>query len=180
MTVVQGRKSVNLRIAGRVLALEAELGCELARDLPPRAKPYSRAEVAAAVRKVVPLLEINAPSFRRPLEIGGLCLIADNGVNAGAVLGAPGAVRLDVIAHARVTLRVNGRGQAEGQAASCPDDPLSALCWLANQLRGEAGGLLAGQVIATGAMAPPVEVTSECMVEADFAALGALQVTFVE
>ncbi len=168
-----------VRLGKRTFAVEAEIGCELGADLPPRAAPYTRAEVAASVRKVLPLLELNAPSFSQPFEFGGRCLIADNGVNAGAVIGTPGSMDLYVIGETHVKITVNQADMARGAPAAAPDDPLSSLTWLANTLSRHGTGLLDGQVIATGTMSAPLDIAADCTLEADFGALGRAQIVFV-
>jgi 2-keto-4-pentenoate hydratase len=173
------RSPVTLKLTGRSYAVEAEIGCELGNDLPPRGAAYTRAEVIASVRRVVPLVELNQPSFTEPFKAGGLCLIADNGVNAGAVIGAPGSVGLDAIQHSAASLSLNGSKQCKGSAARNPDDPLSMLTWLANFLSRRGVGLCAGQIVATGAMTAPLDIDTECTLEADYGALGRVQVQFV-
>jgi 2-keto-4-pentenoate hydratase len=173
------RSPVTLKLSGRSYAVEAEIGCELGSDLPPRGTDYTRAEIIASVRRVIPLVELNQPSFAAPFEVGGLGLIADNGVNAGAIIGAPGSVGLDAIQHASVSMRVNGLQGSGGRAARSPDDPLSMLTWLANFLARRGTGLCAGQIVATGAMTAPVNVAVECVLEADYGPLGSVQAQFV-
>lgn len=169
-----------VRCAFDTLAAEPEIAFELGTDLPPRERPYARGEIAAAVRRVLPIIELNAPSFIKPFEAGGLCLIADNGVNAGAVVGGPGAVRLDIITETQVSLSIDGQDTGHGAAPAAPDDPLAVLCWLANTLAAQGTGLAGGQLVATGAMTAPITIATECVLEADFGLLGAVQVTFVQ
>lgn len=173
------RSPATIRLCGRTLTLDAEIGLELGTHLPARPAPYSRGEVAAAVRRVLPILEVNSPSFVEPFEAGALCLIADNGVNAGAVLGSPGSVRLDEIPTVRVTLKLDGERVVSGAVPPLPDDPLSILLWLVNTLSTQGLSLEAGQVVATGALAPPLELAREAQVEADFGALGGAQANLV-
>jgi len=173
------RSPATLRLGPHGYEVEMELGCELGTALPARSKRYTRAEVAASVRKIVPLIELNAPSFRKPMEVGGLCLIADNGVNVGAIIGTPGSRDLYTIGEARATLSLNGVAVQQGQPACAPDDPLSALIWLANALSKHDIGLQEGQIVATGALAPPLAIREDCTLEADFGALGGVHVTFV-
>ena len=112
------RSPASIRLGGRTLALEPEIGCQMGVGLPARGTPYSRGEVAASVRRVLPLIELYCPSFAAPFEVGGLCLIADNGVNVGAVTGYPGSSGLNVIGASRVEVRVNGGAQVRGAPRS--------------------------------------------------------------
>lgn len=181
--IVEGslhRSPATLRVGSGLLSIEAEIGIEIGSDLPPRTRPYTRSQVAAAVRRVVPLVELNRPSYREPMAVGGLGLVADNGVNAGAVIGSSGATGLHAIRDARVTLSFEGLAPIEGKPmAVAPDDPLSCVEWLANQLSNHSAGLLAGQVVATGAMTPALRIHHEGTAIADFGALGSVQIHFV-
>jgi len=173
------RSPATVRSGVHGVAAEPEVGLELGTPLRPRRKPYTRGEVAAAVRRVLPLIEFNAPSFRDPFACGGLCLIADNGVNAGAVVGQAGITRLDVIAQVQVRVTLDGREHSRGTAMAAPDDPLSSLCWLANTLAAHGVGLESGQIVASGALTAALHIRGECSLEADFGALGAVQVAFM-
>ena len=173
------RSPATVRLGRRSFAVEAEIGCELGTALPPRDTAYARGEVAAAVRKVVPLIELNAPSFAQPFEVGGRSLIADNGVNCGAIIGSPGSMDLYTIQDAVVTMTMNGSRVARGTPPVAPDDPLSSMTWLANVLSRQGVGLEDGQVIATGTMTAPLDVSTDCMLEADFGVLGRVQVNFL-
>lgn len=173
------RSPATLRRNGRVLSLEAEIGCQIGVDLPPRGAPYSRGEVAASIRRALPLIEINCPSYTAAFEVGGLCLVADNGVNAGAVIGYPGSVSLDSIGASRVEVRVEGRAPVCGAVTPLPDDPLSSLTWLANALNDAGLQLRSGDIVATGAMTPPIDIDHESNVFADFGRLGAVQITVI-
>lgn len=181
--IVEGslhRSPATLRVGSGLLTIEAEIGIEIGVDLPPRSRPYTRSEVAAAVRRVVPLVELNRPSYRDPMSVGGLALVADNGVNAGAVIGSSGIIGLHAIRDARVTLSFEGLGPLEGKPMSAaPDDPLSCLEWLANALPEHSGGLVTGQVVATGAMTTALPVPHDGTAVADFRALGSVQIQFV-
>lgn len=172
------RSPATLRLEGRAIAVEPEIGCEMGTSLPPRAWPYTRAEVAVAVRRLVPMLELNRPSYAQPFAVGGLCLVADNGVNSGAVLGVPGVVGLDSIRVTEVGVTLDGAPIARGVPCAAPDDPLASLTWLANALSAARLGLHAGDVVATGAMTAPIDVTREGTLLADFGQLGAVQVSF--
>ena len=173
------RSPASIRLGGRTLALEPEIGCQMGVGLPTRGKPYSRGEVAASVRRVVPLIELNCPSFAAPFEVGGLCLIADNGVNVGAVTGYPGSSGLDAIGASHVEVRVNGGAPVRGAPMPVPDDPLSSLAWLANALIEAGLELQAGDIVATGAMSAPIDIAQEANVVADFGLLGVVQVSLL-
>ncbi len=160
---------------GRAYTVEAEVGFVVARDLPPRAAPYGEYEVRDALALAIPLFEINRPAYARPFEVGGLWLVADNGVTHGLVTGGPGAAVAAAAARlADETVRMtrNGAPCAEGSASVVLGDPLRAVHWLANALGRHGRGLRAGDVVASGAMTPPVPMTPGDEIVARYATLG--------
>jgi len=153
--------------------LEAELAVRLARDLPPVRGGHSRETVAAAVGAVIPCIEINRPSFRTPFAMRGLDVIADNGSNAGLVLGAPIAEwqRYDLAAVA-VVFRLGGHERAKGTGAAVMGHPLAALAWLADERAARGAPLRAGEIVATGSMMGFVDAKAGDVAEAVFSGLG--------
>ena len=164
--------------AGRPCSAEAEVGFVLGKDLPARRSAYSLPEVRAAVDRVVPLLEINRPAFKRPFEVGGLCLVADNGVTQGLVIGGPGGPLLANGSLGGETVRMfhNDAVCAEGAAAVVLGDPINAVWWLANALRVRDRGLHAGQTIASGAMTRPIPLFAGDRIVAEYSTLGRVAV----
>ena len=130
--------------------LEAEIAFRLGKDLPPRAKPYTLAEVKRAIASVHPAVEIVSSRWTDWLAVGLPSVIADHGANGALVIGRPlaeGAVRaLDTLA---VEMRVNDTVVGKGTAADVIGGPHGSLLWLANLLR-RRGGLKAGQYVSTG------------------------------
>ena len=155
--------------------VEAEVGVSLARALPHRAAPWSASEVRSAIHRFLPLLEVNRPSYTRPFEVGGHCLIADNGVTQALVRGVRGvAPGRRSFARERVVLTINGREVARGCADVVLGDPLRAVVWLANELNKRGAGLSAGDVVATGAMTPPIPIAEDDNVVARYSSLGSV------
>jgi 2-keto-4-pentenoate hydratase len=159
-------------------SIEPEVGFVLARDLPPRSQPYARGEAEAAIGAVVPLLEINAPSYASPFAVGGLCLVADNGVTRALIVGEPARpfVPGETLAREHVRLEKNGVACAEGEASAVLEDPLNALLWLANELRARGRGLHAGDCVASGAMCRHVAIAPGDRVVATYSSIGGVQV----
>ncbi len=136
---------------GGELALEAEFGLRLARDLGVDEQPDT---LWQAIDAVVPLIEVNRPSFCAPFEVGALALIADNGVNAGAVLGEAitGLSHTSLVAM-RIQVSVNGTSVGEGGFAAASNAPMEQLAWAARHLARRGAPLRAGMLIASGACA---------------------------
>lgn len=155
--------------------VEAEVGFVIAHALPSREAAYSEAEIRRAIRRVVPVLEINRPAYARPFEVGGLCLIADNGVTQAFVRGARGVVPgARSFRRETVVLEQNGREVARGTADVVLGDPLRSLVWLANALSAQGRGLDAGDLVASGAMTPPIPVVEGDVVVARYSSLGSV------
>src|SRR4029079_18781181 len=131
--------------------VEAEFAFEIARDLPPSATPRSRDEIAAAVKGVLPGIEIVDSRFDDWTTIGAPSLIADNACNAAWVKGRLLADWLSVdLAAQSVRVTVNGKLLREGSGSNVLGHPLSALEWLVNNLSARGLGLQAGQYVTTG------------------------------
>jgi len=160
---------------------EAEVGFVMADDLPPGPNELTLDAVAGAVERVIPLFEINRPSYQRPFEVGGLCLVADNGVTQGLVTGGPGRPIGDPAGLALETVHMtrNGATCADGIAHVVLGNPLNALHWLANALRAHGTGLRAGDVVASGAMTPPVPIAAGDHLSAEYLTLGRIDLRVV-
>lgn len=150
------RSGTSVRRADFVnLIVEFEVAVEVAEDLPAADAPFSRERVARAVGAVMPAIELAddrgadyAELRRRPLE-----LIADNGWNEGAVLGAPAREWKKVdLARVRGVASINGKAVGEGTGADALGHPLDAVAWICNHLAGLGRGLLRGEFVITGSL----------------------------
>jgi 2-keto-4-pentenoate hydratase len=155
--------------------LECEIAYRLARDLPARGAPYTRAEIAEAVDALVPAYEI--ADLRVPAEAPGLLKVADC-VGNGAFIAGPAiadwrAVDLGAI---EVVLSHNGDERARGPASRILGDPLMAVVTLANAQPLPAGGLKRGQIVTTGTCTTPLALERGQYV-ANFGPLGTLRLT---
>src|SRR5260370_7773795 len=82
-------------------------------------------------------------------------MIADNGWNAGVVLG--GETPFDgarAVTGVHGSLEIDGRPSGEGKT----DDPLGALAWVANQAIEQGRMLEPGMVVITGSIIPTFPV----------------------
>ena len=162
-----------------LLGVEAEIAVRLGRDLPPREKPYARADVLAAIDAVAPAIEIVDSRLTGFLKAAPMDKLADNVGNGAFVHGAPVADwrSLDLSA-LRVRLELGGKTLVD-KVGGCPSgDPLVAVAWLANHLTGRCGGLKAGQIVTTGSCVGMPFAKSGDTAIASFDGLGAAQVTF--
>jgi 2-keto-4-pentenoate hydratase len=160
--------------------VEAEFAFEMARDLPPTARPRSRQEIAAAVKGVLPGIEIVDSRFDDWTTIGAPSLTADNACNAAWVKGrlVTGWQAIDLAAQA-VRVTVNGKVLREGSGSNVLGHPLNALEWLVNSLSARGLGLKAGQYITTGVTTEVYMAERGDRITADFGPVGSVDVEFV-
>jgi 2-keto-4-pentenoate hydratase len=137
------------------LGIETEIAVRLGRDLPPRDRPYGRADVAAAVAEVMAAIELVDDRYEDFATIGAATLIADNVFDAGSILGEPAAGwrALDLGALAARTIR-DGALLAEGRSDALYGHPLDALAWLARRRSTLGLGLAAGTFVSLGSITP--------------------------
>jgi 2-keto-4-pentenoate hydratase len=161
--------------------IEAEFAFRLGHDLPSRAQPYSREEVADAVGALHPTIEIVNTRYDDWLKVGVPSLVADNGAHGAFVCGAGVADwrRFDLVNH-KVALSVDGKEVASGTGARVLGDPLLALTWLANDRVRRGDHLRAGQIVTTGTCVGFNKVEPAADVVADHGALGRVALRFVE
>ena len=159
--------------------VEAEFAFEMARDLPPTAAPRSRQEIAAAVKGVLPAIEIVDSRFDDWTSIGAPSLIADNACNAAWVKGRLSAdwQGIDLAAQA-VRVTVNGKLLREGRGSNVLGHPLNALEWLVHSLSARGLGLKAGQYITTGVTTEVYMAERGDRITADFGPLGSVDLIF--
>jgi 2-keto-4-pentenoate hydratase len=136
--------------AFRLFGVEGEFAFRLGRSLPPRRRAYDPEEVRDAVDAVIPAVEVVDSRYADWLKAGVPSLIADMGCNGALVLGTPLTAwrRLD-LSKLKVTMRADGKSVGRGTGAEAMGDPLAALHWLVNLVRGFEG-LYKGQVVSTG------------------------------
>jgi 2-keto-4-pentenoate hydratase len=160
--------------------VEAEFAFEMASDLPPTAAPRSRQEIAAAIKGVLPGIEIVDSRFDDWLTIGAPSLIADNACNAAWVKGSviTNWQSIDLASQA-VRVTVNGNILREGSGRNVLGHPLNALEWLVNSLSSRGLGLKAGQYITTGVTTEVYMAERGDRITADFGPVGAMDLAFV-
>jgi len=155
--------------------IECEIAFVLGADLPPRAKPYERREVEAAIQAVVPGIEV--VDSRLVAGATELARLADAMMNGAYVLGSP--VRnwrsLELASHA-VTLGATNGERLSGSGARIPGGPFGAVVALANAQPLPGPGLKKGQVVTTGSCTQPVALRAGDYV-ADFGMLGTLRLS---
>ena len=169
------------RVAGSSSALrgvEAEIAFKLGADLPPRAEPYGRAEVIAAIAYCLPAIEILDSRFTDPDAQDKLALLADFATHGGFVFGAP-AADWQGIDFTRETVRLLVDGQQVKTATANPaGDMIRLVQWLADTGTHWAGGLRAGQYVTCGSWTGKDFVGPSAQVQIEFAHAGSATVEF--
>jgi 2-oxo-3-hexenedioate decarboxylase/2-keto-4-pentenoate hydratase len=137
------------------LGIECELAVRLDRELAPAGAPYDRAKVALAVGACMAAFELvdDRNADYRDLDVPSC--IADNGWNAGIVLGPPRADWQDCdLVGAAGRLSINGKDAGGGRPGDVMGHPFEALAWLANHRARRGGGLARGTIVMTGSIVP--------------------------
>jgi 2-keto-4-pentenoate hydratase len=177
-------EGATVSLAGnRMRVMEPEFAFRFGADLPPRATPYTEAEVLAAVATLHPAFEVPNSRFADFARAGEAQLLADDACCGEFVFGAAapaGWRRLDLAAH-RVHARVTDTGgqerlTREGEGRAALGDPRAALLWLANELSARGLALRAGQTVSTGTCMVPLEVLPGDEVHADYGKLGRIHI----
>jgi 2-keto-4-pentenoate hydratase len=157
--------------------VEIEVGFQLGAAL---SGPDCTAEdVVAATDNVMPAIEL-IDSRIADWKITIADTIADNASSAGVVLG-PSRVQLDEITELPLlgaALWKNGEMIESGVAGAVLGNPITAVAWLANKLHGFGVSLEPGHVVLPGSCTRAVDVHAGDVVRAEFAQLGAVEVTF--
>ena len=162
-----------------LLGVEGEIALRIGKDLPPRATPYSRDEVVAAIDGACAAIEIVHSRYRNFLKMSPEDKLADNVGNGAFTYAAPVADwrGLD-LSTLRVRFELGGKTLVD-KVGGCPSiDPVVAVVWLANHLTGRCGGLKAGQIVTTGScIGMPFAKPGDTAI-ARFDHIGTAQVTF--
>lgn len=161
---------------------EVEFAFRMARDLPPRDRPYTVDEVLEAVESLHPAIEVPDSRYEDFVRAGGPQLIADNACAHRFVLGPACTVdwrAIDLRAQV-VACAPDGRALLQGKGENVLGDPRIALAWIANELSGIGERLARGQVITTGTCLAPVPVAPGDRIAADFGPIGRVEARFVE
>lgn len=155
---------------------EAEIALILSADLDNT--KATRADVAAAIRSVVPAIEI-VDSRIADWKITFADTVADNGSSAFFVLGdeplPPDGLDLWTCG---MVLEVNGEIVSLGVGAACLGHPLEAAAWLARTMAEVGQPLRAGDVVLTGALGPMVAIEPGDAVRATIGGLGSCNFTY--
>jgi 2-keto-4-pentenoate hydratase len=163
----------------RLRGVEGEIAFLLGEDLPPRAVPYTREEVAAAIASCHLAIELLESALLDPDAADRLTTIADLQSNGGFVPGdpIPEWQNLDFAAQS-AQMNMDGFVRVADGKNAAGGDLLRLVHWLANEAQGRTGGLLAGQWITTGSWTGKILAESGSVAVARFPGFGEVTVRF--
>jgi 2-keto-4-pentenoate hydratase len=157
--------------------VEGEVAFVFRAELPPRATPYAREEVAAVV-DACPAIEVVTSRYADPDAASPLDKLADGIANGGFVYGAAiknwQGLELGKLA---VTLTVNGASVLQQVGGHPTGDPLGIAVALVEMMRG-AGGVKAGQYVTCGSCTGLRYLKPGDVCGVRFEGLGAAEVMF--
>jgi 2-keto-4-pentenoate hydratase len=159
---------------------EPEFAFLIGRDIVPGSKNFTPTEVVPAISSFHPAIEVPDTRFSTFPGVGIPSLVADAICAAYLVVGA--AIpdwRPEELPSLPVVMRRNGVEASVGSGEAVLGDPCGALVWLANELRSRGQMLQAGDIVATGAAAAPIDVGAGDTIEAEFGVRGAVTVDFL-
>lgn len=158
---------------------EPEFAFRIARNIEPAETEFLAPDVLSAIASFHPAIEVPDTRFSDFPGVGIPSLVADAMCAAFLVVGEPVAHwRLPELRTVNVVMRRNGVEVSAGSGQAVLGDPCGALVWLANELRSRGEMLRAGDVVATGAAAPPVAIAAGDFIEAEFGGRAKVGVRF--
>lgn len=161
----------------RQFAFEPEIAALIGHDLPLRAEPYDRADVASAVSRLVPALEL---LDQRGLDMAASSLpdvVAQNISNAGVVVGGPGVTVAEFDAlRIATTVALDDRTVAT-VTDGLPQHPLDVVAWMANHLAARGLFLQQGMVVLCGSHTPIQQAGAASAITVAMTGLGRVGVT---
>jgi 2-keto-4-pentenoate hydratase len=163
----------------RFRGIESEIAFLIGKDLPPRATPYSREEVVAAIASCHPAIEVLESGLIDPMNAEHFSKIADLQIHGGFIYGpsVPAWQTIDFSTE-KVILIVDGVVRVERTGSNTSGDLMRLLPWLANEGASRTGGLKAGQWVTTGSWTGVSIAVSGASAEARFSTAGEANLRF--
>lgn len=165
--------------------IEPELAFEIGNDLPPRATPYSEAEIDAALGKTRLALELIKSRYQNPSEANHFDALADGLVNQGLWLGPELSAPAErETGHFALSVEIAHYDQQQSEtlqkAAVHPNGfPKAGLYWLVNFLSAQGIGLTRGQYVITGSYAGVLDLPLNQTCQFHYGELGQFGLQFV-
>jgi 2-keto-4-pentenoate hydratase len=158
--------------------LECEFFVTLARDLPPRAAPWTTADIRDAIGGAHAGIEIAECRFPNAALPPLPAVLADGAASGHYIYGDAITDWRDGLADIEVILETDGAIRRRGMGADVLGDPLRPVLWLAEELRRHGLGLRAGEMISTGSATGMVPLRATSQVRAVFGGRAEVIITF--
>jgi 2-keto-4-pentenoate hydratase len=176
-TIVHASPCAVLAI-GPTVRIEPEIAFVMARDLLPRATPYTEREIRNAIKETRLVIEIlgsrysdaDSATFPEMLADG----LANQGLLVGPVLRDPWHRELESL---RIVIDSPAGVLATHQGKHADGHPLRPLYWLANYLAMGGTPLRAGMIVTTGSYCGAVDVPIDTPLTFAYGDLGTLSAT---
>jgi 2-keto-4-pentenoate hydratase len=163
----------------RYRGLEAEIAFLVGEDLPPRATPYSREEVLAAMASCHPAIEVLETAFADPVDGANPSVLADLQRHGGFIFGPSFADwKTANFNSEHVALAVDGSVRVERTGSNTSGDLLRLLPYIANEGAARTGGLRRGQWITTGSWTGNTFASAGSAVDVEFSTAGRVILRF--
>lgn len=164
----------------RLRGIEAEIAFRVGTPLPPRATPYTRDEVIAAMDGAYPAIEILESALTEPMAAPRLHMVADMMIHGGFVAG-PRIADWHTIdwSQEHVVLTADGAVRVENTGSNPGgNDLVRLLVYLANEGAARTGGLHEGNWITTGSWTGATWTSEGTEVVARFTQAGNVSLQF--
>jgi len=161
-----------------IARIEPELAFFFGKDLPPREQLYTPADVDAAISRTHLALELINCRYADPSQCAFPEMLADGLVNQGLFIGPQ--VDSELARNtSEFSLNVGHNSQLTSHHAKHPNsNPRAPLYWLAEFLRSQGQGIVAGQAVITGSFAGVLEVPMDTDISLEYVGLGKMDVSF--
>ena len=171
--------SGSLLTGNRYRGLEAEIAFLVGEDLPPRATPYTREEVVAAMASCHPVIEVLETALTDPSTAPRFSMLADLQLHGGCIYGPAYADWKSVDFNTeKVTLAIDGVVRVDRTGSNTSGDLVKLLPWLANEGAARTGGLRKGQWITTGSWTGNTLASAGDTVDVAFSTVGNVSLRF--
>jgi len=161
---------------------EAEFAFRLRLPFPARDAPYAERDAEDGVECLLPVVEVGDMVFcdwYGASAYFGSCL--DNGGGAALVYGEEIRNFRDLdLSGTKVDIYLNGNHIRSGDGTRAMGNPMTSLTWLINWLCDHGRSLEPGDLISTGTCTGHLFANQGDFVRADFALLGAVEVSFAD
>ncbi len=162
---------------GLFRGVEAEVAFSIGHDLPPRATPYSRQEVIAALATAHPVIEILEFAFLDPDVVDFDSNLADSMLHGGFVYG-PGRADWHDLDFPNITVTQSINDATLTRTGNPAGDMIRLVEWLANEGSVWAGGLKSGQIVTCGSWTGKTPAPAGAALRVSFPGLGDAEAKF--